>query len=137
MRRRPLFLGLAGAYGVALLLVGLWPSHVDRNLDAVNRPPTTWIIGIFDLTPAHGYGVGEFSANVLLLVPVGLIAMALMPRLSWVQLTLGAGILSVLIEFAQTSLLPDRTGSLRDVVANTLGACLGATAVLAWRRLRR
>jgi glycopeptide antibiotics resistance protein len=136
MRHRPFVLGLAGAYGAALLLVGLWPSHVDQNLDMVNRPPTTWLVDVFNLTPARGYDIGEFSANVLLFVPLGLLATALLPRLSWVRLALGAVALSVLIELAQTIFRPDRTGSFRDVVANTLGAALGAACAVVWRRLR-
>jgi glycopeptide antibiotics resistance protein len=136
MGRRLLILGLAGAYGAALLLVGLWPTHVDENMDMVNRPPTTWLVNILSLTPAQGYDIGEFSANVLLFVPLGLLAMGLVPRLSWVRLALGAGALSVLIELAQTIYRPDRTGSLRDVVANTFGAVLGAALVVAWRQLR-
>jgi glycopeptide antibiotics resistance protein len=136
MRHRPFVLGLVGAYGAALLLVGLWPTHVDQNLDMVNRPPTTWLVDVFNLTPAQGYDIGEFSANVLLFVPLGLLATALLPRLSWVRLALGAVALSVLIELAQTIFRPDRTGSFRDVVANTLGAGLGAACAVVWRRLK-
>jgi glycopeptide antibiotics resistance protein len=137
MRRRPLILGLAGAYGAALLLVGLWPTHVDESLDMVDRPPTSWLVSIFNLTPAQGYDIGEFSANILLFLPLGLLAMALLPRLSWVRVALGAGVLSILIELAQTLLRPDRTGSVRDVLANTLGAALGAALVVGWRQLRK
>jgi glycopeptide antibiotics resistance protein len=135
MRRSPWILVFAGAYGAALLLIGLWPTHVDQSLDMVHRPPTTWLVRTFDLTPAQGYDIGEFSANILLFTPLGMLTMALLPRLPWARLTMGAGGLSILIELAQTFLRSDRTGSVRDVIANTLGAALGAAAVVAWRQL--
>ncbi|NRQ49123.1 VanZ family protein [Aeromicrobium stalagmiti] len=130
MRLRLPIIGAAALYLVGLLLVGLWPTHVDRNLDMVNRPPTTWLIDIFDLDPAQGYRIGEFSANILLFIPLGALALALLPRLGWLRVTALAGLFSVVIEVTQTIARPERTGSVADIVANTAGAAIGAIVVV-------
>ena len=77
-------------------------------------------------------GVVSLALNVLLFVPLGaVIAWFGRPRL-----LLAAFAASVAIELAQT-LLPGRNTMLRDIVTNTLGACLGYLIVVGGRRLRR
>ncbi|MCW2771375.1 MAG: VanZ family protein [Aeromicrobium sp.] len=134
MRNRPVVLSLGGLYLGALLLIGLWPTHVDQKLDLAHRPPATWLVDLLGLSNAQAYDIGEFCANILLFVPLGMLIMALIPRVSWLQAVGAAGSLSILIELAQTLLRPDRTGDVRDVMANTLGAALGATLVVGRRQ---
>lgn len=135
MRSRPVVISLGGLYLGALLLIGLWPTHVDRKLDMAHRPPATWLVDLLGLSNAQAYDIGEFCANILLFLPLGMLIMALVSRVSWLQTVAAAGLLSVVIELAQTLLRPDRTGDVRDVVANTLGAALGAALVVARRRV--
>jgi len=69
----------------------------------------------------------EFAANVLLFVPLGLLLTVLMRHHVW-----GAALalaLSITVELVQV-LIPERSPSLRDVLANGLGAAVGA--VIAW-----
>ena len=75
-----------------------------------------------------------------MLVPLSLLGGLLIRRLrvsDWTAIGFGA---SLLIEVVQRLLLPTRYGSSRDIVANTLGAFLGAAllalaiAVLTQRR---
>ena len=61
------------------------------------------------------YGAVESAANVLLFVPFGLLAGLLLPRRRrWLALA-GAVLLSAGIELAQSSLLPERFGTVQDV----------------------
>lgn len=136
MRRRPVVLMLAGLYALAILLIGLWPTHVDRNLDMAHRPPATWLAAWLDLTSAQAYDIGEFCANVLLFAPLGVFAMLLVARLSLWHTTACAAALSVAIELTQTWLRPDRTGSVGDVIANTAGAAIGAAVIVGVRRAK-
>jgi glycopeptide antibiotics resistance protein len=77
----------------------------------------------------NGFGTGwiEFVANILMFVPLGLL-LTLVFRHPWWGVVL-ALVLSAGVEIAQT-VIPSRQASLRDVVANVLGAGVGA--VLAW-----
>lgn len=121
----------AGIYGAALLFVGLWPTHVDRNIDVVGTPPVQWIIRTFDLSTAEAYNAVEVAANVALFVPLGTFAMVWLSR--WPRAVLLGLVASSAVEILQELARPGRTPSWGDVVANTLGAGLGAAVVLVWR----
>lgn len=67
----------------------------------------------------------EFALNIMLFVPMTLLGVLLWPRINpllWVLTGLGA---TMLIEFIQYAALPDRSATLSDIVANTLGAFIG------------
>ena len=123
----------AGLYGAALILVGLWPTHIDEDINVIGWAPVQWMIRHFDLTPAEAYNGVEFGANVVLFVPLGLLAMVWSPRSRWVHAVAGGLVLSSAIELVQAMARPDRTASWVDVLANTIGAGLGAAAVGVWR----
>ena len=75
----------------------------------------------------------EFAANVMLFVPFGWCAALGWRR--WHALVIPAGILiSVAIEAGQGLLLAERTSSVLDVVANTLGTVVGWLIARPWRR---
>lgn len=77
----------------------------------------------------------ELGLNVVMFVPMSLLGAFLLRRWrigDWVT----AGFLAtLLIEVVQRFFLPTRTGSARDVVANTFGALLGILAALALREV--
>lgn len=76
----------------------------------------------------------EFAANIALFVPVGLLV-TLVSRRVWLGVVL-ALVLSAGAELVQ-ELLPGRMASPRDVLANTLGAAIGAViAAVAVRAAR-
>jgi len=135
-RRRALRSALAG-YTVVLALVLGWPTPVDAPIAGTLRGVLGWLHarGV----PAWvGYGEIEFAANIALFVPVGLLLTLVLRRGRWWVAVLGGCGLSLLTEVAQGSLRPQRFATVRDVVANTLGAVIGAgLAVLIARRQSR
>ncbi|WP_019180948.1 VanZ family protein [Microbacterium yannicii] len=118
------------AYVVALTLIALWPTPVDRGaaglLSAITRT-VPWLT----------YDVIETAANVVLFVPFGVLLTLVRPRSSSPWWVLGIALAAtVAIELAQAVLLPERTPSERDVLANLCGAAIGLGAVLWLRRQR-
>lgn len=131
-RRAHLLLLVAAPYGLLLVLVGLWPHHVDRDLDVGGSAPVRWMVDHLGMTPAQGYTLVEFSANVALFTPLGVLAFILGLRWRWCVI-LGL-IISTVVEIMQDVALPHRTASPRDVLANGLGVALGSgIAVVASR----
>jgi hypothetical protein len=113
---------LLAGYGMALALIAFWPVHVDR-------PAMGFLRALARAVPLLTYDVVEFTANVLLFVPLGvLLAIAMPRRRAWaVPIAL---VVTAVIEMGQALFLDDRTASLGDVVANTLGAAVGLAIVL-------
>jgi glycopeptide antibiotics resistance protein len=69
----------------------------------------------------------EFGANIVMFVPIGLFGALALPAPRW--LIVPAAIMgSLAIEITQASGLPQRVGTPRDVIANSLGALIGYLA---------
>ena len=127
LRRVALWLG--SLYLVALALIALWPTPVDR---IANRHIVRILIKLHD----HGvpnwfsYALIEFSANIVLFLPVGMLGVILLRSARWwVAILIGFGA-SCLIELSQLVFLPSRYATPMDVLANTLGAAVGAVLAL-------
>lgn len=117
-------------YGIVVIGVLVAPFSVTGALNAFAR----WLREAAGVT-AFGSGWLEFAANVLMFVPLGFLLTLLLPR-PWQGVLLALG-LSVAAEVAQI-IIPSRQASLRDVLANVLGASIGAAlAALVVRRRRR
>jgi VanZ family protein len=127
MRRSPVHVVLALLYVGALLLIAFWPTPVDRGVDVVNSWPVRWLESSFGVPRPTGYDIVQTSANVVLFLPLGWLAVALR-RLSWWQVTAAGFVASVGIELGQAWLRPERFATVSDVVANTSGALLGSVA---------
>ncbi|MFD1212036.1 VanZ family protein [Arthrobacter sp. GCM10027362] len=117
-------------YAAALAFIVLWPVPVDR-------PAAGFLHTTLQALHRHGvpawidYGAVELAANVLLFLPFGLLVGALLPwPRRWLALVLAAA-LSGAVELAQYLFLDERVGTFQDVLANSLGAALGAAASLA------
>lgn len=80
----------------------------------------------------------EFVCNALIVMPVSAVGSLLWTRTTWRTWTAIAFVGACAVETAQGVLLPDRTPSATDVVANTLGGLAGSLVVLgarwAWDR---
>jgi glycopeptide antibiotics resistance protein len=96
-------------------------GFVWTALDLLDRlPATRWI----------DYAAVEFGANIAMFVPVGMFFVLLLGRGKWwVAILLGFA-LSVAIELAQLFFVTTRVADIRDVWSNSIGAVLGALAVL-------
>lgn len=120
---------LAG-YGVVLAMVAFWPSPVDRGMGPL-------IAAVTRAVPWLTYDVIEVVANIVLFVPLGLLTALALPRRRWLAVPI-ALMVTVVIEVGQALLLEQRTPSVRDVLANLVGAAIGAgLAMLMIRRSAR
>jgi glycopeptide antibiotics resistance protein len=103
---------------LAMLLLPVWCGQVVT---------TVWRWLTADAGARFGAGWIEFSANIVLFVPMGFLLTVLF-RHPWYGAPLAVG-LSAVAELAQI-VIPNRQATLRDVISNSIGAALGA--LLAW-----
>ena len=125
---------VAAIYALALSLVGMWPHPVDEDVDVAGFPPVHWTTDALGLTPVQGYEVVQFAANILLFVPFGALVLLMWHRAGVVHATVAGAAAAALIELLQFLARPERLASVQDVVANTLGAAVGAGVVWVVRR---
>ncbi len=78
---------------------------------------------------------GDILGNVVLFVPLGLLARLAWPRQGWFTLLLWSGVLALSVQLAQL-FLPSRDASLQDVLWNLFGVVLGAASAGLVGRLR-
>ena len=128
--RRALSLALL-AYAGMLLVVLFHPSS-DVPSGLVQRAIE---LGVRLDAPAQFVQAArvEFGLNVLAFLPLSLLGSLLRPTITvstWTALGFAG---SLLVEAVQTT-MPDRMATHSDIVANTLGAALGA--LVAWLVLR-
>ena len=113
-------------YSALLALALLWPTSGNQSRMA------GWVTAT-GLSQAQA----EFVCNVLIVAPVSALGSLRWPHSRWWAWLLGALAGASLVEIIQGALLPDRTPSLVDVIANALGGLLGALVVDTARRVRR
>jgi len=112
--------------GYLLMVAGIvfWPSAdpasasvawMSDGLGSLGAP--NWVSG----------GIVEFLANVAMFLPLSVLGSLLAPAWRWKQWVAFGFCISVAIELGQLAMLPGRFASGVDVLANTLGALLGAT----------
>ncbi|WP_209676685.1 VanZ family protein [Arthrobacter stackebrandtii] len=116
---------MAAIYGVAVIAIVFWPTPVDRPAAGGLKATLEWLHQ-HGLPQAIGYNQVEFSANVAMFIPMGIIAAAYFKNV--LLGALAGAFASSLIELSQALFLPARYASGLDVVANTLGAAIGAAA---------
>lgn len=135
---------------IAGLLWALYGLFVLVNLLGPQSVPSTNVSWLAD--GARSVGVPEwvlaarrfqFIVNVLVFVPVSALGGVLWWSADWRAWTAYGFVLSCAVELAQRFVLPaGRVAQFEDVVANTLGALIGALCAwlfgrLTGRRLRR
>lgn len=132
-RTRQLLTFVSVACVPACLVIGFWPSPVDRSIDGSLLHVLAYLhsIGVPDVVD---YRFVERTANVLLFVPLGALVAAQLSRRHW-WIALGACIaLSGVIELGQALLLPARYASWIDLLANSVGAAIGVSITMLLRR---
>lgn len=127
MARRVLAL-VTAVYLLAVAWITLNPFPPDPHRNGL----LTSLLALFTETPLLSwvdYDVVEFTANILMFVPMGALLTLLLGRERW-WLALALGVMATLtIEFVQL-FLPARFSDARDLLANTLGTLLGIAIVL-------
>lgn len=121
-------------FGVLIAFVVFWPSPIDASME---REITRLIEELHERgVPSFvDYNVIEFSANIAMFVPVGLLlGLAIPVRWCILAFVLGPA-LSAAVEFTQMQVLDARVASPYDVIANSIGATLGVLVALAVRGL--
>jgi glycopeptide antibiotics resistance protein len=79
------------------------------------------------------FGRVEVLMNAVIIAPLSFLGSRVWPRLRWQDWTAYGFVGATTVELVQGLLLPGRQASFTDIVANTIGALLGA---LIYRRLR-
>jgi glycopeptide antibiotics resistance protein len=123
--RLHLGLFLVLAYGLVVALATMWPTPLDQGFSAsINR--LLAVLHRNGIPEWFGYTKLEFSANVMMFVPLGFLVSMLLPvRVWWLALVICPG-LSITIEFTQATFLSARFATVSDVIANSIGAVIGA-----------
>jgi VanZ family protein len=130
-RKRIASTGLFACVAVVLAAT-LWPTPLDRGysesitrvLDVMHRN---------GIPQWFGYDKLEFSANIGMFVPLGFLLALLLPQRVWWLALVICPALSIAIELTQAQLLTQRFATVSDVIANSLGAVIGATFAVALR----
>lgn len=125
---------LAVGYGGFVAFVVFWPSPVDKP-----------VAGMLDrvIAELHERGVPafvdyefiEFSANVALFIPIGILFGLALPMTWWLAMFLLGPALSGAIELIQRELLAERYATLSDLIANSTGATVGVLLALLLRAI--
>ncbi|MGN7947437.1 VanZ family protein [Microbacterium sp. 22215] len=126
---RGIALGLGIPFLAGLALLTLTPARVEETMP-----------NLLDLVLSAAHRLGwesldftrlEIIANVLVFVPVGIVAFVLVPRRLWMLAVIAGPVLSFTIEIAQRLALPHRAATITDVVANSGGALIGVFIAIA------
>ncbi|MDJ0376234.1 VanZ family protein [Cryobacterium sp. PH31-L1] len=127
LRRGALWITLA--YLVLLTLIAFWPTPVDRGMHGSIGAFVTWLHA-HGMPNRFGYDTIEFTANIALFIPVGLLVVVLAGARRWWLGPVAGAIISAMIELGQLVLLPERFATVNDVIANSLGALFGTVLAL-------
>ena len=120
--------GFLAALLAILALIGFWPSPVDQAVQGK-------ISAAFGYLHGHGvpgwidYSLLERSANVVLFIPLGIVASLAFTQRGWWQNTALGTAVSGCMELGQLLFLENRVPSVLDLVTNTTGCFLGVLLV--------
>ena len=125
---------VAGVVGMVAVLMEYDHSVASGVVDAVEA----WLQGVGAPAWVIASDRVEFALNVAMFVPVVFLASLVLPRQRWANWVVYGFVASCLVELVQGLYLPPRSAQFSDVVANTLGALIGAVlAGVLWWLLRR
>lgn len=102
----------------------LWPTPLDQGFESsINK---LFVVLYRNGVPLwFGYNKLEFSANVLMFIPLGFLVALLLPgRIWWLALIICPA-MSIAIELTQALALSARFATVVDVMSNSLGAVIG------------
>lgn len=117
-----------------VLVVTMWPNPQQLEFGSIANRVLRMLHNL-GVPLWFGYNKLEFTANILMFVPLGfLLGLALGRKVWWLTLvlipTFAGG-----IEFVQGIALDERVSTLQDVAANTIGGYLGLLLALIMRAM--
>jgi len=115
---------LAGYLSIVLLAT-MWPTPLDQGYGASIERFLS-VLYRNGVPQWFGYNKLEFSANILMFVPLGFLVALLLPRPLWWLAFLICPALSTGIELTQAAALSARFATVIDVISNSLGGAIGA-----------
>ena len=127
--------GALAAYGIFWGWASFWPRHIDSAgpLHQIQLAIVAWAAKT-SLFSWRQYDQLQFIENIFMYIPLGVGAALIFRNSPWKALAFGSA-MSVLAETIQL-LLPGRTASLLDVLANASGVLLGLLALQYWQSLK-
>lgn len=128
LRRHPILSLATFSYLAVVGWLTLGPQPLDDEGRGLLRRVIAWLRR-HDATEWVTYSGVEFTANVLMFVPVGLFFVLLLGRRRWWLAVMLGVALTLGIETAQLFLV-DRVPDPRDLLANSIGAALGVVGAL-------
>jgi glycopeptide antibiotics resistance protein len=112
----------------------MWPTPIDRGYEST----ITKLLGImhkYGIPSWFGYHKLEFSANIIMFIPLGfLVTMLLSQRFWWLALVICPA-MSIAIEVTQALFLSARFATVSDVISNSIGAVIGILMAILLRAL--
>ncbi|GAA3896138.1 hypothetical protein GCM10022381_42010 [Leifsonia kafniensis] len=112
------------AYVLVVLLATMWPTPLDQGYQA-SIQKFLEVLHRTGVPEWFGYSKLEFSANVLMFVPLGFLVVMILPTKVWWLALIVCPALSVAIELSQAVFLSARFATVLDVIANSIGAIVG------------
>lgn len=132
LRRHPILSLATFGYLAVVAWITLGPQPLDEEGRGLLLRVIRWLQR-HDATDWVTYSGVEFTANVLMFVPLGLMFVLLLGRrLWWIAIVLAVA-LTVGIEAIQV-MLPERVADPRDLASNSIGAVIGVifALVITW-----
>lgn len=118
--------------GSLILLITMWPTPVDQGYESTVKR-VLQILHDNGVPMWFGYNKLEFSANIVMFVPLGFfVGLILHRRVQWLGLVL-VPLVSTGIELTQYLLLEQRYATVPDVIANSLGGWFGVVCAMMLR----
>ena len=108
----------------ALAWLTLAPQRIEQRAPQLVGAALEWVAGFLGSWWAS-IAVADFVANLLMFVPVGILAYLILPRRAWIAALLVSPAVSGAVELVQLIFLPERDATLTDVAAATIGGAVG------------
>lgn len=127
---------LAFAGLTVYLAIVVWATMSPTPLDRGYESAINSLLGVLHrngIPEWFGYSKLEFSANILMFLPLGFFVALALPRRFWWTALLVVPAFSAAIELTQYAILSERFATAQDVVANTIGGYLGALVAVTIR----
>lgn len=122
------------AYAAVVLAATLSPTPLDQGYQgAIDK--VLAVLHRNGVPEWFGYNKLEFSANIVMFIPLGFLITLLLPTKVWWLALIICPALSGTIELTQGALLSERFASGGDVASNSIGAIIGILIAVILRAL--